>query len=100
MYGALYYGAKMADVLRAFSLHPATVGKTFYVTDEGRESTYAGTVIYLAAGQLYIYSPEGAMLNEVEIPERPTGLLFGGPGGRTLYILTRTSLYTLSGAAQ
>jgi len=32
--GALYYGIKMADVLRAFSLGKARRGKTFYVSDE------------------------------------------------------------------
>src|SRR6202012_2475453 len=34
VHGALYYGTKMADVLRAFSLAPAKPGSLFYVTDE------------------------------------------------------------------
>ncbi len=119
--GQLYYGTKMADVLRAFALRRASVGSTFYVSDEGQERTYAGTVqpdgslkdvrifadrggestitgpdgrIYIAAGAVYIYSREGKQLGTIETPERPTALLFGGPNNRTLYILTRTSLYS------
>lgn len=118
--GALYYGTKMADVLRAFALRPATVGSTFYMTDEGQEETYAGRVnaagslsdvhvfanrggeavtagpdgrVYLAAGQVYIYSPQGKLLEELDVPERPTGLLFGGRDGHMLFILARESLY-------
>jgi sugar lactone lactonase YvrE len=125
--GALYYGTKMADVLRAFALRTAVAGSTFYVTDEGQEETYAGRVnadgslsdvrvfanrggegtalgpdggVYLAAGQVYAYSPAGTLLEEIEVPERPTGLLFGGRDGRTLFILARSSLYSVHLNAQ
>ena len=30
---------------------------------------------------------------EIDVPERPTSLAFGGKDGRTLFILARTSLY-------
>jgi sugar lactone lactonase YvrE len=119
--GALYYGTKMADVLRAFKLAPATPGKTFYVTDEGQKKTFSAHVapdgsltdvklftmqggesvtaapdgnVYIAAGEIYVYSPAGKLLGQIDVPERPTGLIFGGPGGRTLYITARTSLYS------
>lgn len=120
--GQLYYGTKMADVLRAFALRRAKEGQTFYVTDEGQERTYAGRVqpdgsladvkifanrggegvtvgpdgrVYLAAGQVYVYSPEGKLEGEIDVPERPTGLLFGGKDGRTLFILGRSTLYSV-----
>lgn len=116
--GTLYYGTKMADVLRAFAIRPAACGSTFYVSDEGHEETYAARVnqdgslrdvrvfanrggegvtvgpdgrIYLAAGQVYIYTTDGTLAGEIDVPERPTGLIFGG---HTLYILARTSLYS------
>lgn len=119
--GALYYGTKMADVLRAFKLAPAPAGKTFYVTDEGQKKTFSAHVapdgsltdvklfatqggesvtagpdgnVYIAAGEIYVYSPAGELLGQIDVPERPTSLIFGGPTGHTLYILARTSLYS------
>jgi hypothetical protein len=118
--GALYYGIKMADVLRAFSLGKAVAGKTFYVSDEGQKRTYSAQVsedgsltkvklfanqggesvavgpdgkVYIAAGQIYVYRPDGTAAGEIDTPERPTSLVFGGKDGRTLFILARTSLY-------
>ena len=119
--GALYYGIKMADILRAFTLSPATPGKTFYVSDEGEEMTWSGQVapdgslthvkrftnqggesiavardgkVYLAAGQIYIYRPDGTPAGEIDVPERPISIVFGGKDHKTLYILARTSLYS------
>jgi sugar lactone lactonase YvrE len=121
--GQLYYGVKMADVLRAFSLAKATPGQPFYVTDEGGEKTYkevvtnTGTIadmhlfaeeggesvaqdehgnVYLAAGQIKVYSPEGVAIEEIDVPERPIDLVFGGPERHSLYILTHKSLYVVA----
>jgi hypothetical protein len=118
--GTLYYGIKMADVLRAFSLGQATPGRAFYLSDEGQKETYVATVnvdgslakvrpfanrggesiavapdgkVYVAAGEIYVYRPEGTLVGEIDVPERPTSLAFGGKDGRTLFILARTSLY-------
>lgn len=120
--GELYYGTKMADVLRAFSLAKAVPGKPFYVSDESEQKTYRGNVaadgtltniqlfaneggesvaqdqagnVYLAAGQVLVYSPEGKLLGRVSVPERPIDIVFGGPDRRTLYILTHASLYAV-----
>jgi sugar lactone lactonase YvrE len=119
--GTLYYGIKMADVLRAFSLGKATPGKIFYVSDERQKKTYAADVtadgslahvrlfanqggesvavapdgkVYLAAGQIYVYHPDGTLVGEIDVPERPVSIVFGGKDGRTLFILARTSLYS------
>jgi sugar lactone lactonase YvrE len=121
--GTLYYGVKMADVLRAFSLGKATPGKTFYVSDEGQKRTYSAQVnadgsltqlklfanqggesiavapdgkVYIAAGQIYVYRADGELVGEIDVPERPTSIAFGGERGRTLFILARTSLYSAS----
>lgn len=118
--GSLYYGTKMHDVLRAYGLGVATPGKKFYVSDESQEKTYTVTVnddgnlsdpvlfaeeggesvavdpagnVYLAAGEIHVYSPEGKPLRTINVPERPEQLLFGGSDGMTLFILTRTALY-------
>lgn len=120
--GQLYYGTKMADVLRAFSLAPASASHPFYLTDESDEKTYRGTVtangtisdwqlfaeeggesvaqdaqgtVYLAAGQVLIYDPQGKQVGSIEVPERPIDLVFGGSDRRTLFILTHHSLYSV-----
>jgi sugar lactone lactonase YvrE len=120
--GALYYGIKMADVLRAFGLGRAEPGKLFYVSDESYQKTYAAEVgpdgtlknlklfaeaggesvtqdakgnVYIAAGQVYVYNPAGELIDMIKVPERPIDLVFGGKDGKTLFILARTSLYSV-----
>jgi hypothetical protein len=119
--GALYYGVKMADILRAFSLGKATPGRPFYVSDERQKRTYVADVnadgslthvrlfanqggesiavgpdgkAYLAAGEIYVYHPDGTPAGEIDVPERPISIVFGGKDRRTLFILARTSLYS------
>jgi sugar lactone lactonase YvrE len=125
--GALYYGAKMADVLRAFRLAPARPGRLFYVCEESGSRTYRFTVgsdgtlseptlfaeeggsgttvdaegrVYIAAEQVSVYDPSGRRLETIDVPERPTAVVFGGEDGRTLFILTRRSLYAVRTRAQ
>lgn len=120
--GKLYWGTKLNDELRAFGLSPAVEGQPFYVSNESEEKTYVGTVdpdgtisnlrlfaeqggeglaldekgnVYIAAGQVYVYSPSGDLIDMIEVPERPSQLLFGGADGNTLFILARTSLYAV-----
>jgi len=50
--------------------------------------------IYLAAGQIYVYRPDGTPEGEIDVPERPISIVFGAKDGRTLFILARTSLYS------
>ena len=122
MSGELYYGSKLNNTLRAFGFGRVPQGQPFYVTDENGEKTYiakvddSGTIsnlklfveqggesvasdetgnVYIAAGQVFVYSPSGQLIDTIEIPERPSQLLFGGQDGRTLFILARSSLYAI-----
>jgi sugar lactone lactonase YvrE len=90
------------------------------MSDEGQKETYAATVnpdgslaqvrrfanrggesiavspdgkIYIAAGRIYVYRPDSTPAGEIDVPERPTSIVFGGKDSRTLFILARTSLY-------
>jgi sugar lactone lactonase YvrE len=56
--------------------------------------------VYIAAGQVYVYSPAGELIDRIDVPERPIDLAFGGKDGRTLYILARTSLYSVQTRAK
>jgi hypothetical protein len=120
--GELYYGTKLNDLLRGFGLAPAVEGQPYYVTNESGETTYVGIVgddgalsnlrlfaerggesvtvdekgnVYMAAGQVFVYNPAGDLIDTIDIPERPSQLLFGGSDGHTLFILARSSLYAV-----
>ena len=51
--------------------------------------------VYIAAGQIYVYDPQGKPIDTIDVPERPIHLAFGGRDGRTLFIAARTSLYAV-----
>jgi sugar lactone lactonase YvrE len=120
--GELYYGSKLNDTLRAFGLALAVAGQPYYVSDESGEKTYIGSVgvdgaisnlrlfaeqggesvtvddrgnVYIAAGQVFVYNPSGDLIDIIDIPERPSQLLFGGTDGKTLFVLARSSLYAV-----
>jgi hypothetical protein len=121
--GDLYYGSKLNNTLRAFGFAPAVPGQPFYVSDENGERTYAATVaddgtlselklftqrggesvttddhgnVYIAAGQVFVYNPSGDLIDTIDVPERPSQLLFGGGDKNTLFILARSSLYAVA----
>ena len=123
--GQLYYGSKLNNTLRAFGFARAHPGQPFYITDENGEKTYAaqieedGTIsnlrlfadrggesvasdkngnVYIAAGQIYVYDAKGTLIDTIDVPERPSQLIFGGEDGHSLFILARTSLYVVSSA--
>jgi hypothetical protein len=125
--GEPYFGSKWSDILMATGLVKAQPGQTFYVTNEADEKTYRGKMnedgtlsdlkvfafqggesvaqdkagnVYLAAGQVYIYSPSGKPIGVIKVPERPTHLLFGDKDRRTLFILSHTSIYSVRTRAE
>lgn len=120
--GELYYGSKLNNTLRAFGFAPAVAGQPYYVSDENGEKTYAATVepdgtlsdlklfteqggesvavddkgnVYIAAGQIFVYDSSGHLIDTIDVPERPSQLLFGGQDGHTLFVLARRSLYAV-----
>ncbi len=120
--GAVQWGVKLADLLRAFGLAPAIEGQPFYVTNEAELRTWAfdarpdGTLcnprlfveaggegltvdeqgnVYIAAGQILVFSPSGKQIDTIEVPQRPTCLVFGGRDRNVLFITARSSLYSV-----
>jgi len=120
--GETSWGVKSSPPIRAFGLDKATPGKLFYVTDESNLRTWKADVnadgsltnfqlfaeqggegvttdsrgnVYIAAGQIYVYDPTGKLIDTIEVPERPTQLMFGGADNKTLFIAARASLYSV-----
>ena len=63
----------------------------------GGESVATDSIgnVYVAAGQIFVYDSKGSLIDTIAVPERPINLVFGGKDGRTLFILARTSLYSV-----
>jgi sugar lactone lactonase YvrE len=56
--------------------------------------------VYIAAGQVFVYNSAGTLIDTIDIPERPSQLLFGGSNGSTLFVLARSSLYAVETSYQ
>jgi hypothetical protein len=120
--GQPHLGYKWEHSLQAFGLVEAVPGRPFYVTNESEQRTYRGQVnpdgtlsqvhvfaeqggeslaqdshgnVWLAAGQLFVYSPAGKLIGTVRTPERPLQIIFGGRDLKTLFILAQSSLYAV-----
>ncbi len=120
--GKYFYGVNMAEVLHAFALAPAAPGQPFYVSDDWGLKTYACSVeadgtlssprlfaetggvgsavdadgkVFIADDQVRVYDRAGVLVDTIDVPKRPTGIVFGGEDRRTLFILARSSLYAV-----
>ena len=54
-----------------------------------------GNLYVTWGGRVSIYNPDGELIREIEVPENPANVAFGGIDGRTLYITARTGLYSV-----
>ncbi len=120
--GTTMWGTKLSDLLRAFGLAPAVAGIPFYVTNEAELKTWSfkvgedGTLsdgklfaneggesvavddqgnVYIAAGQILVFDSAGKQIDMIDVPQRPTCLIFGGQDCKTLFITARSSLYSI-----
>ena len=62
---------------------------------DGMKCDEKGNVWLTAPGGIRIYSPDGAQLGTVRIPEMPANLHWGGPEWRTLFVCATTSVYAV-----
>jgi Pectate lyase superfamily protein/SMP-30/Gluconolactonase/LRE-like region len=52
--------------------------------------------VYIADGEVYIFDKEGNQKSLIRIPERPSGMTFGGKDKNRLFVIGRSALYSLS----
>ena len=120
--GETSWNIKSSPQIRSFGFGKAVPGKPFYITDESNLRTWQAGVnangsltgfqlfaeqggegvttdsrgnVYITAGQIYVYDPAGKLIDTIEVPRRPTQLMFGGKDGKTLFIAARDSLYSV-----
>lgn len=117
-----YTGWRFSDNLDTYGLLSAAVGSRVYVESSSEDRTYSARVnadgtlgdlrpfaerggesvavdargnVYVANGQVFVYDSAGHQIAEIDVPERPLQLVFGGSEGRTLFILAHHVLYSV-----
>jgi len=50
---------------------------------------------FIPAGQILVFDPSGKQIDTIEVPQRPTCLVFAGQDRKTLFITARSSLYSV-----
>lgn len=115
-------GWRWSHNLDAFGFMSARAGEKVYVVASAENRTYSAVVgpdgtlrdltpfaerggegvavdaqgnVYVLNGQIFVYDPSGRLIREIDVPERPVGLAFGGSDRTTLFILTRHTLFAL-----
>ncbi len=115
-------GWRFSDNLDAYGFLVAEPGQEVYVSSESEDITYSATVkpdgtlgelkpfvqrggesvavdahgnVYVANGQIFVYAQDGHPIAEIDVPERPLQLIFGGSDHRTLFILAHHALFAV-----
>mgnify|MGYP000954301619 CR=1 FL=1 len=115
-------GWRFSDNLDAHGFVAATAGDRVYVSNGSEDVTYGARVnadgsladlqpfadrggecvavdgkgnVYVANGQIFVYDKAGKQIDRIDVPERPLDMVFGGAGGKTLFILAHHTLYAL-----
>ena len=115
-------GWRFSDNLDTYGFLVAEPGQQVYVSSESEDITYSATVepdgtlgelkpfaqrggesvavdtrgnVYVANGQIFVYGQEGHTLVEIDVPERPLQMIFGGYRSPELFILTHHALFAV-----
>jgi hypothetical protein len=113
-------GWRFSDNLDTYGFVTAEPGQRVYVSSESEDITYNAKVnpdgtladlkafahrggesvavdsngnVYVANGQVFVYSPAGKQIAQIDVPERPLQLIFGGADRKTLFILAHHVLF-------
>ncbi|WP_420141044.1 glycosyl hydrolase family 28-related protein [Sphingomonas sp.] len=113
---------RFSDSLDTYGFTAARPGERVFVANSSENKTYSGLVgaggavtdlkpfadrggesvvtdkdgrVYIANGQVFVYDRAGKEIGRIDVPDRPLQLVFGGPRGDTLFVLTHHALYAV-----
>ncbi|MBV8771595.1 MAG: SMP-30/gluconolactonase/LRE family protein, partial [Deltaproteobacteria bacterium] len=113
-------GWRFSDNLDTYGFVTAQPGERVYVSSESEDVTYTAKVngdgaladlrpfaprggesvavdgqgnVYVANGEIFVFSADGKQIAQIDVPERPLQLVFGGISGKTLFILAHHALF-------
>ncbi len=116
-------GWRFSDNIDTYGFISALPGKRVYVCSSSEDRTYSARVaadgtltdlqpfaerggesvavdaqgnVYVANGQIFVYNPAGKLIGQIDVPERPIDIVFGGADRRTLFILAHHSLFAVT----
>ncbi|HMI20389.1 MAG TPA: glycosyl hydrolase family 28-related protein [Sphingomonas sp.] len=117
-----FLGWRFSDTLDTYGFVTAKSGERVFLSNGSEDKTYSGVVgpggsvtdlkpfanrggesvavgpdgrVYVANGQIFVYAADGSEAGRIDVPERPLQLVFGGPNGRTLFILAHHALFAV-----
>jgi hypothetical protein len=115
-----YTGWRFSDNLDTYGFTVAIPGHRIYVSSASEDRTYSALVgpdgtlsdlkpfaerggesvavdgkgnVFVANGQIFVYDPAGKKIGQIDVPERPIDIVFGGADRRTLFILAHHALF-------
>jgi hypothetical protein len=115
-------GWRFSNNLDTYGFIKAAPGQRVFVSSESEDVTYGAIVksdgaltdlkpfamrggesvavdgsgnVYVANGQVFVYSREGKQIGQIDVPERPLQLIFGGKDRKTLFIFAHHTLYAV-----
>jgi hypothetical protein len=115
-------GWRFSDNLDTYGFVVARPSQSVYVSSESEDVIYRATVnpdgtltnlksfaqrggegmavdshgnVYVANSQVFVYSPAGRQIAQIDVPKRPLQLIFGGADRKTLFILTHHALFAV-----
>ena len=110
------------DLVKPNGVLGTSDGKLLYVADAGDGKTYAYKIeadgsladrklvapvgsdgmtldekgnLYLTRNVVHVFSPDGQLITQIDVPEAPANACFGGKDRKTLFITARKGLYSL-----
>jgi len=113
-------GWRFSDNLDTYGFISALPGQRVYVSSSSEDRTYSARVaaegtltdlqpfaerggesvavdaqgnVYVANGEIFVYNPAGKLIGQIDVPERPIDIVFGGADHRTLFILAHHALF-------
>jgi len=96
--GKLYVADHGADRTFVYGINPdgTLFGKKLFAP-QGSDGVTMDSLgnIYLTADSVNVYTPDGRLIETIEVPEKPSNVCFGGKDSKTLFITARTSLYAI-----